>query len=205
MLVRPNFSTSTPAHGPASSASDDDRTTNAVDPAYLLTLLNKAQHALCDDPQDARDYLDRVCRLLRRASRPRACSVPLIPSQPDAHEAPQAGGLAGWQLREVTAYVQGRLGRTLIIDELALVASLSPGHFCRAFKVSIGETPHAYVIRQRIRRAQRLMLETGNSLSDIASACGLTDQAHLTRLFKRLVGTTPLLWRRTWQGSALPA
>lgn len=101
--------------------------------------------------------------------------------------------------------MQGRLGRPLVIEELALVASLSPGHFCRAFKVSVGETPHAYVIRQRIRRAQRLMLETGNSLSDIAGACGLTDQAHLTRLFKRLVGTTPLLWRRTWQGSAMLA
>ncbi|SEQ51069.1 helix-turn-helix domain-containing protein [Sphingobium sp. YR768] len=199
MLDRSNAHILTPAYRGGASASGENRSAEAIDPDYLLGLLNKAQNALQNDPQDARHYLDRVCRLLRQASRPQDSSLPLIPSQPDTHQAPQAGGLAGWQLREVTAYVQNRLGRPLIVEELALVASLSPGHFCRAFKVSVGETPHAYVIRQRIRRAQRLMLETGNSLSDIASACGLADQAHLTRLFKRLVGTTPLLWRRTWQ------
>lgn len=108
-------------------------------------------------------------------------------------------------MRQVTAYIDARLCQTLATQELALVTSLSPGHFCRAFKASMGETPHAYIIRQRIRRAQMLMLETRHSLSQIASACGLTDQAHLTRLFKRLVGTTPLLWRRTWQDREVAA
>jgi AraC-like DNA-binding protein len=55
----------------------------------------------------------------------------------------------------------------------------------------MGETPHGYIMRQRIRRAQILMLESRDLLSQIACACGLTDQAHLTRLFRRALGTTP--------------
>ncbi|PMX44440.1 helix-turn-helix transcriptional regulator, partial [Pseudomonas sp. MPR-R2A6] len=85
-----------------------------------------------------------------------------------------------------------------VLDGLAGVVRLSTGHFCRAFKVTVGETPHAFLIRRRIRRAQTLMLTTKDSLSHIACTCGLTDQAHLTRLFRRMVGDTPLSWRRTW-------
>lgn len=197
LSARPAASNPTvPGHGPVGAD---------VDPTHLLNLLAEAQGLLRKDPAQAHIRLDHVCRLLRQRA-PLADDVPaFVPPRPSSHRPPTTGGLASWQLRKVTAHVESRLGRNLVTEELALVASLSPGHFCRAFKVSMGETPHAYVIRQRIRRAQKLMLETGHSLSDIASCCGLTDQAHLTRLFKRLVGTTPLLWRRAWQGAALPA
>lgn len=170
-----------------------------IDTAQILALLMKARRAIGQDMAQADQYLDRACMLLRDGGPAQDQPAPLVPQTPDAHQPSATGGLAGWQVRQVTAYIDARLGRSLATDELALVTSLSPGHFCRAFKASMGETPHAYVIRQRIRRAQTLMLETGHSLSQIASACGLTDQAHLTRLFKRLVGTTPLLWRRQWQ------
>ncbi|HUD92355.1 AraC family transcriptional regulator [Sphingobium sp.] len=174
-----------------------------VHAAHLLGLLTEAQQLLHDDPGQAQLCLDRVCRLLRQGVPMSGDPPAFVLPQPGSHRPPPTGGLASWQLRKVTSHVENRLGRNLSMEELALVASLSPGHFCRAFKISMGETPHAYVIRQRIRRAQTLMLETGQSLSDIASACGLTDQAHLTRLFKRWVGTTPMLWRRTWQSPAV--
>ncbi|WP_298397738.1 AraC family transcriptional regulator [Sphingobium sp.] len=174
-----------------------------IDTAQILALLMQARRAIGQDMAQADRYLDRACMLLRDGDpaqpHPQPHSAPLVPPVPDAHQPSPTGGLAGWQVRQVTAYIDARLGRTLATQELALVTSLSPGHFCRAFKASMGETPHAYIIRQRIRRAQTLMLDTRHSLSQIASACGLTDQAHLTRLFKRMVGTTPLLWRRTWQ------
>jgi AraC-like DNA-binding protein len=93
--------------------------------------------------------------------------------------------------------VEGFLANSILLDTLAQVVRLSTGHFCRAFKISVGETPHAFVIRRRVRRAQSLMLSTNDPLSQIAVACGLTDQAHLTRLFRRMVGETPLAWRRS--------
>jgi transcriptional regulator GlxA family with amidase domain len=105
------------------------------------------------------------------------------------------GGLADWQLRKVIRHVDEHLGTSLACEDLAALVRLSTGHFCRAFKSSVGEPPHTYLIRQRIQRAQRLMVETRDSLSQIACACGLTDQAHLTRLFRKSVGTTPRAWR----------
>ncbi|CDO34928.1 helix-turn-helix domain-containing protein [Novosphingobium sp. KN65.2] len=102
-------------------------------------------------------------------------------------------------MHKVIGHVSRNLAGNIRTEELANEVNLSTGHFFRAFKATMGETPHSFVVRQRVRRAQQMMLETGDTLSEIASACGLTDQAHLTRLFKRMVGTTPLVWRRRWQ------
>ena len=109
------------------------------------------------------------------------------------------GGLAPWQVRRVAAYVDAHLGEPVTVSDLAGETRLSNGHFCRAFKATMNETPHTYVVRRRIEHAQLLMLTTADSLSHIAATCGLTDQAHLTRLFRRFVGETPLNWRRTWR------
>ncbi len=125
--------------------------------------------------------------------------VPVAPRSVPDGDASAKGGLAGWQLRRVIGHIEENLGQSLACCELAAVARLSTGHFCRAFKTSVGEPPHAYVIRQRIRHAQRLMLRTDDALSEIACICGLTDQAHLTRLFRRVVGNTPRAWRNRWR------
>jgi AraC-like DNA-binding protein len=73
---------------------------------------------------------------------------------------------------------------------------LSSSHFSRAFKESYSETPHAHIVRRRIERAAKLMLTTDEPLSRIALACGLCDQAHLTKLFRRGTGQPPAAWRR---------
>jgi AraC-like DNA-binding protein len=70
------------------------------------------------------------------------------------------------------------------------------GHFCRAFKESFTETPHSHIMRLRLEMAQRLMLTTDDPLSHIALDCGLSDQAHLSKLFRRRLGETPSSWRR---------
>jgi hypothetical protein len=69
-------------------------------------------------------------------------------------------------------------------------------HFCRAFRESFDESPHKYVMRRRIERAQGLMLQTNLSLAQIAIECGLADQAHLNKSFRRFVGECPGAWRR---------
>jgi AraC family transcriptional regulator len=60
-----------------------------------------------------------------------------------------------------------------------------------------------YVAKLRMRRAQDLMLNSRKLLSQVALECGLCDQAHFTRLFRRHIGTTPRVWRR--QNSTAPA
>jgi AraC-like DNA-binding protein len=59
----------------------------------------------------------------------------------------------------------------------------------------------AAVIRRRVERAQGLMLSTDAPLSAIALDCGLADQAHLSRLFRRIVGESPRAWRRARLGA----
>jgi transcriptional regulator GlxA family with amidase domain len=105
-------------------------------------------------------------------------------------------GLAPWQVRRVLAHIDANLSTPIRNEDLAAVARLSTSHFNVAFRNSVGESPHEYVIRRRVERAQGLMLSTDKPLSDIAAECGLADQPHLTRLFRRIVGESPAAWRR---------
>ena len=114
----------------------------------------------------------------------------------DDASAPARGGLAPWQVLRVKTHVEAHLDSTLRTRDLAAMARLSTGHFCRAFKRSLGVAPIAYIAGRRVASAQKLMLATNEPLSQIALACGFYDQAHLTRLFRRHAGTTPHNWRR---------
>ena len=106
------------------------------------------------------------------------------------------GKLAPWQTRKVLTYIHDQLDEPILIESLAQIATISVGHFSRAFKNSTGETPHACVTRIRIERARELMLQTKEPLSQIAIACGFADQSHFSRQFRSVLGQTPGVWRR---------
>jgi AraC-like DNA-binding protein len=102
-------------------------------------------------------------------------------------------------------HIDQHLSETLLCKDLASLVNLSISHFIRAFRVSFGCSPHAYVTRRRIELAQGLMLATDAPLGQIALECGLADQAHLSRLFKHVVGDSPAAWRRARsQPSGMP-
>ncbi|MCQ1851202.1 helix-turn-helix domain-containing protein [Neorhizobium galegae] len=107
-----------------------------------------------------------------------------------------AGGLTPWQMRNVQTYVDMYLRSTVRIEALATLCNVSSGHFQRAFKASLGETPHKYVTRMRMETACRMMTDTNEPLCQIALECGMTDQAHLTNSFRRLYGIAPNAWRK---------
>ena len=106
------------------------------------------------------------------------------------------GGLAGWQIARVRSFIDKNLHRTIHVRDLSRVARRSPAHFSRKFKLAIGESPHAYVVRRRLEKACHLMMTSAASLSEIALSVGLSDQAHLCRLFRRAFGQSPASWRR---------
>jgi AraC-like DNA-binding protein len=106
------------------------------------------------------------------------------------------GGLGSRQQKDISGYIAANIGSNIRADDLARVAHMSVGHFFRAFRESFGEPPLAYVAKQRIRRAQWLMLTSREPLSHIAFDCGMCDQAHFTRVFRRIVGISPGVWRR---------
>jgi len=155
-------------------------------PGLLARLVEAAAAASLSDRQKARGRLEDALALLTTG--PEAGTVPRA-------RAPR-GGLAPWQARRVAAYVHVHIGTSLRASELAKLVRLSYSHFNRAFKVSFHETPTAYIMRQRMRLAQDKMLTTGHPLSQVALECGLCDQAHFSRMFRRVVGESPRLWRR---------
>ena len=73
---------------------------------------------------------------------------------------------------------------------------MSPSYFSRLFKQSTGYAPHQYVIRCRVERAKKLLLQEKLTIADIAYSLGFAHQSHLNRHFKRLVGVTPKKFRQ---------
>ncbi len=102
----------------------------------------------------------------------------------------------------VLNFVSERYGRTIQLEELAEQAGLSPFHFSRVFKKTIGQTPHQFVTSYRVEQAKRQLADPEEPLIDIAMACGFSDQAHFTRVFKQLTGRTPRGWRLHEQDSS---
>src|SRR5262249_53583493 len=104
------------------------------------------------------------------------------------------GGLTASQTRQLMAYIDSNIGARILCDELAALVHLSMGHFYRAFRTSFHVSPQSYVMRRRILRAEMLMLSTSEPLASIALNCGLSDQAHFSHAFRRVVGVTPNVW-----------
>jgi AraC-like DNA-binding protein len=141
--------------------------------------------ALRDDRTNAVMYLRRAEGFLKPQARPA-----------EAASTSPGPKLAAWQRRRVLEHIDTSLASPLRNRELAALVKYSEFHFNVAFRNSLGASPHEYIIRRRIERAQQLMLSTGMPLADIAAECGLADQAHLSRLFRRVVGESPAAWRR---------
>jgi AraC family transcriptional regulator len=107
------------------------------------------------------------------------------------------GGLAPGVRRRVLELMEARAGERLTLDDLAREARLSPAHFARAFKESVGRAPHQHLMGLRLDRARRMLETPDAGLSDVALRTGFADQAHFTRFFKRQFGVTPGALLRT--------
>ena len=94
-------------------------------------------------------------------------------------------------------FVATHYGRGITLEEMAAEAGISPYHFARLFKQTIGQSPYQFVLAYRVEQAKKLMADPTRPLADVALACGFSDQAHFSRVFKRLSGSTPTAWRKT--------
>lgn len=99
------------------------------------------------------------------------------------------------QMRRVIDFVQDCLSQDLSLEALAEQTGFSAYHFARLFRQTTGESPHQFVLRQRIERAQRLLKEKELPLVHVALESGFASQSHLTQVFKRYLGLTPRAYR----------
>ncbi|MDQ0512211.1 helix-turn-helix domain-containing protein [Ancylobacter amanitiformis] len=104
-------------------------------------------------------------------------------------------GLPKWRFKRVAAYVEEHLGEAVTLADMAEAAGLSRMHFAAQFRIATGVRPHEYLLRRRIERAQEMLLESRDSLVEIALGVGFQTQAHFTTVFRRFVGDTPYQWR----------
>ena len=109
------------------------------------------------------------------------------------------GGLAPWQIRCATEFIIGRLAEDISLSEPARACGLSVSYFSRAFKISVGTSPHRWLLLQRVLRAKSLLRDPARPLAEIAAACGFADQSHFTRVFTNIVGASPGAWRKEVQ------
>ena len=82
------------------------------------------------------------------------------------------------------------------LQALAAESGYGRVHFARMFRAAMGQTPHQYLLRLRVERAQELIVKPSLSLTDIALDCGFSSHSHMTRTFRQLLGVTPGEYRR---------
>jgi AraC-like DNA-binding protein len=107
----------------------------------------------------------------------------------------QRGKLAGWRLSRVKEFIEASLGQPLALADLAEVAGLTRTHFASLFRASTGMTPHKYLLRRRVQRAQILLANTALPILQVAFEAGFQTQAHFTVVFKQVTGLPPGSWR----------
>lgn len=135
-------------------------------------------------------------RLLREVSavRPDAANVAeaLIVELIAEYVQPAPAAVRGrprWLGRALEKLHQDPAGASL--GAVARELDLHPVHVTRSFKRHTGKTLHRYLRELRLHRATRALLETGDSLAELAGSHGFADQSHLTRELRRATGWSP--------------
>ncbi len=96
----------------------------------------------------------------------------------------------------ILAYIAENVAQPLTLEHLAQKAALSPFYFTRVFKKETGYTPHEYLIIARINAAKYYLKTSVLPIKEVSINCGFSSESTFCTTFKRVVGTTPLMYRR---------
>jgi len=155
-------------------------------PPAIASLIENAAASFELDRNASREYLFRAFSLVRAQTRRDSDQAAVL----------ARGRLATWQVRRVIDYIEANLAARIEAKDLPSLVNLSTSHFFRAFKISVGVPPHQYITQRRVDRVLDMLRMTNVPLLQIAVECGLRDQSHLCRVFRRVVGQSPNDWRR---------
>lgn len=171
---------------------DDDKTTfllpapGHVDiDALRLAKLFEKEFRHCHNGSANKIYLDSLLtvfstHVVRRYVNARKVSPPS-----------KRGGLRGTVMRQVDAYIHANLTQNLSVVELAAVAGLSPSHFARAFRETVGRPPYQHITFLRLRRVQAMINDRSLTLGEIAAKAGFSTHSQMTATMKQYWGVTP--------------
>jgi two-component system response regulator YesN len=94
-------------------------------------------------------------------------------------------------LARAIRYIHRHFSENISLEEVAAEASLSPSYFSRIFKNEMKMSFTEYLNRVRIDESKRLLRNSSESLSEIASRCGFSDQSYYTKIFKKSLNISP--------------
>ncbi len=100
-------------------------------------------------------------------------------------------------IEKACAYIRAHLAEDLSLERVCAAVFLSKSYLCQIFKSLLGCTFGEYVKQQRILRARTLLASTGQSIEEIAAACGFASPTYFATVFKSAVGMTPSAFRRS--------
>lgn len=160
-------------------------------PSIRLTLRNL--WVLCEDEGAPSRLLARAagCEILAELCR--LGGAPFAPTK---------GGLAPWAERRCLELMRARLSEDISLDELATEARLSPYHFARMFKQTLGVPPRVYLTRLRVEKACELLEQTNLSVTEIAFEVGYSSNQVLARIFLKYMRLSPSDYRRAMRSPA---
>jgi AraC family transcriptional regulator len=102
-----------------------------------------------------------------------------------------ACALPKWKLRRICDHIEANLHLELRISDLAQIAGVTPSYFHRAFRVTTGRTPLAFINQRRVRRAMDLLANRNISVAEACVRVGFVSPAHFTRVFRNATGMNP--------------
>jgi AraC family transcriptional regulator len=106
------------------------------------------------------------------------------------------GGLGSARLRRIKEFVDAKIEDELTLCDMAQAVELSTAHFSRMFRKSTGETPHQFLLRQRLERAKMMLRSADGRVMDVAVTCGFKSQQHFAQAFRRVCGVCPTEYRQ---------
>lgn len=148
---------------------------------FTTTLAKKIRSHLTIDKL-SRHYLESLCSVLLIEM---CRSIAVL--QHERRRSPLGANKIGMLLK----YIDANLESGLAVDQLADLVGASSDQLSRAFKRSVGDTPHNYVLQRRTDAARQLLREDATTLAQIAFATGFSSQSHMTTAFKKVLGVTP--------------
>ena len=110
------------------------------------------------------------------------------------------GGLGSARLRRIKEFVNAKIEDDLTLCEMAQSVELSTAHFSRMFRKSTGETPHQFLLGQRVERAKEMLRSANARVMDVAVACGFKTQQHFAQVFRHECGASPTEYRQEFLG-----
>ncbi|CAI0721200.1 L-rhamnose operon regulatory protein rhaS [Serratia entomophila] len=168
--------------------------------------INVEQRAFAEDPQITllyrqfllnRDWRDRANQLALSSASTLLMSHMIQRYTQLQWALPKVrGGLAPAVAKRVKEYIDGHLGQPLLLADLAAQAGLSEFHFARMFKHDTGLAPHQFVMRARLRQAEKLLRHSQLPLTQIALDCGFSSASHFSNRFRAAYGFAPLRMRQ---------